>query len=76
VASQQVGGVTHDPNTFSQFHQSAFIHNDNDAVEEYTVTALCRHKATVSGIEAAMAADWTTAVATLGPPPIPAGYKG
>jgi len=65
-----------EPDTFSQFHQSAFIHNDKDAVEEYTFTALCQHKTTVSAIEAAMAADWTTAVAKLGLPPIPASYKG
>jgi hypothetical protein len=65
-----------EPDTFRQFHQSGFIHNDKDAVEEYTFRALCQHKTTVSAIEAAMATDWTTAVARLGLPPVPAGYQG
>lgn len=65
-----------EPNTFKQFHATTFIHNDKDAVEDYTFQAICDRKVTVSAVQRAMAADWTTAVATLGLPPIPSSYRG
>jgi hypothetical protein len=65
-----------EPNTFSQFKPSSYIHNDKDAVEDYLYQAICASKVTVTAVQNAMATDWTTAVATLGLPPIPAGYKG
>jgi hypothetical protein len=65
-----------EPNTFAQFKASAFVHNDKDAVEAYTFHAICAGKVTVTAVQNAMATDWSTAVATLGLPPIPATYQG
>lgn len=65
-----------EPNTFRQFRQSAFVHNDKDAVEAYTFHAICARKVTSSAVEKAMATNWTTAVSALKLPPIPASYKG
>jgi hypothetical protein len=65
-----------EPNTFSQFQSSAFVHNDKDAVESYTYHAICAHKVTVAAVQNAIATDWTTAVAKLGLPPMPATYHG
>ncbi len=52
---------------------STYVHNDKDAVESYTRTAICDGKVTVSAVQAAIATDWTTAVSKLGLPPMPAG---
>jgi hypothetical protein len=65
-----------EPNTFQQFKASAFVHNDKDVVEAYTFHAICDGKVSVTAVENAMAADWSTAVTTLGLPPIPADYTG
>jgi hypothetical protein len=65
-----------EPNTFSRFQPSQFVHNDKDAVESYTFHAICDRKVTVTAVQNAIAGDWTTAVATLGLPPIPADYQG
>lgn len=65
-----------EPNVNRQYPATAFVHNDKDAVEAYAFTALCDHQTSVSAVQRAMAADWTTAVATLGLPPIPPGYRG
>jgi hypothetical protein len=65
-----------EPNTFQQFKGSGFVHNDKDAVEAYIFHAICAGKVTVSTAQNAMATDWSTAVATLGLPPIPTGYNG
>jgi hypothetical protein len=65
-----------EPNVNRQYPATAFVHNDKDAVEAYTFTALCDHDAGVSAVQRAMATDWTTAVATLGLTPIPSGYRG
>jgi hypothetical protein len=65
-----------EPNTFRQFHETPDIHNDKDAVEDYTYAAICRGTVTVTQVQRVMAADWTTAVAKLGLPPIPADYTG
>jgi hypothetical protein len=65
-----------EPNTFSQFHGSAFVHNDKDAVESYTFHAICAHKTTVTAVQNAMAGDWSTVVSTVGLPPMPATYQG
>jgi hypothetical protein len=65
-----------EPNTFQQFHPSGFVHNDKDAIEAYTFHAICQGKVTVTAVQDAMATDWSTAVTTLGLPPIPADYRG
>ena len=65
-----------EPNTFAQFKGSAFVHNDKDAVEAYTFHAICAGTVSVTAVQNAMATDWSTAVATLGLPPVPADYKG
>lgn len=66
-----------EPNTFKIYRPSAVIRNDKDAVEAYLWRrGICAGKATVSAVQLALARDWTTAVATLGLPSIPAGYAG
>ncbi|NJC71164.1 hypothetical protein HC031_15800 [Planosporangium thailandense] len=64
-----------EPNTFTLFHPGTAVHNDKDVVESYTFHAICQHKVTASAVERAMATDWSTAVARLGLPPIPADYQ-
>ena len=58
------------------FKRGTYVRNDKDAVEDYTFQAICAGKTTVSAVQAAIVSDWTTAVAKLGLPPIPAGYTG
>jgi hypothetical protein len=65
-----------EPNVMRRFEASTYVRNDKDAVEAYTFDAVCDHRVTVSAVQRAMAGDWTTAVTTLGLPPIPAGYRG
>lgn len=65
-----------EPNNFQFFTPTSFLHNDKDTVESYTYHAICAGKVTVSAVQKAMATDWGTAVADLGLPPIPPGYKG
>ena len=65
-----------EPDTFQQFTSSEFVHNDKDAVEAYTYHAICDGKVTVTAVQNAMAHDWSTAVAALGLPPVPADYRG
>jgi hypothetical protein len=65
-----------EPNTSTRYRPSLYIHNDKDAVEDYTYQAICAHKTTVTAVQKAMAADWTTAVTALWLPPIPAHYRG
>lgn len=65
-----------EPNNFQSFKPSAYIHNDKDAVEDYTYQAICAGKVKASAVQRAMAADWGTAVAVLGLPAIPPNYKG
>lgn len=65
-----------EPNTFQQFRSSGFVHNDKDAVEAYTFHAICAGKVSVTAVQNAMATDWSTAVAVLGLPPVPADYQG
>jgi hypothetical protein len=64
-----------EPNTFEWYAGSAFIHNDKDAIERYTFDAICRHAVSVTAVQQAMATDWTTAVSTLGLPPLPDSYR-
>lgn len=71
-----MGNLWPEPDTFQQSRSSEFIHNDKDAVEEYTYHAICDGKVTVTAVQNAMATDWTTEVKKLGLPPIPAAYKG
>lgn len=65
-----------EPNTFQQFTSSGFVRNDKDTVEAYTYHAICDGKVSVTAVQNAMARDWSTAVAVLGLPSIPAGYRG
>ncbi len=65
-----------EPNTTTQFQPSTYVHNDKDAVESYTYRAICQGRVTVTAVRDAIDADWTTAVATLGLPPIPPDYRG
>jgi hypothetical protein len=65
-----------EPNTTALYRPSSYVHNDKDAVEDYTYQAICDGETTVTAVQKAMAANWTTAVATLGLPAIPAGYRG
>jgi hypothetical protein len=55
---------------------SAFIRNDKDAVEGWTFHKLCAGQINLIALQHAMATDWTTAVAVLHLPRIPAGYRG
>jgi hypothetical protein len=55
---------------------SAFIRNDKDAVEAWTFHKLCARQTNLIALQHAMATNWTTAVAVLHLPRIPAGYRG
>lgn len=44
--------------------------NSKDPVENALNRAVCAHKVTLAAAQAAIAADWTTALATLGLPPV------
>jgi hypothetical protein len=65
-----------EPNTTKLYRSSSYVHNDKDAIEDYTYQAICDHKTTVTAVQKAMASNWTTAVAALGLPAIPANYRG
>lgn len=65
-----------EPNTLTEYKGSAFVHNDKDEVEEYTYHAICDGKASVTAVQKAVAANWTTAVSVLGLAPIPTDYQG
>jgi hypothetical protein len=65
-----------EPNTTTLYKPGGFVHNDKDRVEQYTYNAICDHKVTVTAVQKAIDADWTTAVAKLGLPPIPATGRG
>jgi hypothetical protein len=65
-----------EPNTFRQFKRSADWVNDKDVVETYLFHAICDGKVPLGAARGAMDADWTTAVAKLGLPPIPDNYQG
>lgn len=65
-----------EPDKFQQFHRGSYVRNDKDVVEAYTFHAICDGKVSVTAVQRAMASDWTTAVRTLGLPPIPGDYRG
>ncbi|GAB2714037.1 hypothetical protein ACX801_18060 [Arthrobacter bambusae] len=54
---------------------SSMVHNTKDRVEDYVCTAIREHRVTLAPAQQAMTKDWTTAVAVLGLPPIPAGHE-
>lgn len=62
-----------EPNITREYAASSYVHNDKDAVESYTRTAICDGKVTVTAVQAAIASDWTTAVSKLGLAPMPMG---
>ena len=82
LVAMAVGGASDtrnlwpEPNTFRQFPRSSVWQNDKDAVETYLLHAICDGRISLGAARGAMAADWTTAVAKLDLPPIPAGYQG
>jgi hypothetical protein len=55
---------------------SSYVHNSKDRVEAYVCAAVRSGRAPLTAAQEAMASSWPTAVATLGLPPIPAGYRG
>lgn len=63
-----------EPDILKLYHSGM---NDKDTVETYLWhEGICTGKVKVGAVQLAMAHDWTTAVATLGLPSIPAGYTG
>lgn len=65
-----------EPNTLPTATASAFVHNDKDAIEAYTYHAICGRKVLFTAVQNAISSNWSTAVATLGLPNVPAGYRG
>ena len=65
-----------EPNTFRQFKPGNGRQNDKDVIETYLFHAVCDGTVPLSAVRAAMDADWTTAVRTLGLPAIPPDYQG
>lgn len=65
-----------EPNLLYEATGGAFIRNDKDQVEAYLFHAECAGRVQLASAQQALAANWTTAVATLGLPPIPASYRG
>lgn len=55
---------------------SSYVHNSKDRVEAYVCSAIRSGQAPLAAAQQAMASNWTSAVATLHLPPIPAGYQG
>lgn len=75
--SSDVRNLYPEPNNDAgHFAHTSFIHNDKDAVADYSHAAICVGKVTVTRVQRAIAANWTTAVQALGLPPIPASYRG
>lgn len=71
--SSDVRNLWPEPNTFKTATKSAYVHNDKDAVEAYTFHAIC---AGTADLQRDISKNWTTTVAALRLPPIPAGYTG
>lgn len=63
-----------EPDTVMTATPSRYVHNDKDAVEGWTFDALCAGTIQLGALQHAMAGNWSTAVAALGLPPVPAGY--
>lgn len=76
--SSDVRNLWPEPNVITPGHTDAggYAANDKDIVEVYLFHAVCTHKAELGAAQDAIAADWTTAVAVLHLPAIPAGYQG
>jgi hypothetical protein len=74
--SSDVRNLWPEPNVLYTGAGSSSVHNDKDRVETYLFHAQCSGKASLSAIQQAVSQNWTTAVAALGLPPIPAGYRG
>lgn len=70
--SSDVRNLWPEPNVLYTSIGSSFIHNDKDNVEEDLFHAQCAGQASLVVIQKAVSQDWTTAVASLGLPPIPA----
>lgn len=65
-----------EPNTLHTATASAYVHNDKDAVEAYTYHAICSRKVLFTAVQNDISSNWSTTVAELGLPAIPAGYRG
>ena len=74
--SSDVRNLWPEPNVLYSGAGSSSVHNDKDRVETYLFHAQCAGKASLSAIQQAISRNWTTAVAVLGLPPIPTGYRG
>ncbi len=75
--SSDVRNLYPEPNNDTgRFARTSFVHNDKDAVEDYTHAAICAGKVAMTRVQKAIAANWATAVQPLGLPPIPASYRG
>jgi len=74
--SSDVRNLWPEPNVLYTEQGSSFVRNDKDTVETYLFHAQCAGKATLAAIQHAVSQNWTTAVAVLRLPPIPAGYRG
>ncbi len=76
--SSDVRNLWPEPNVLTAGHTDAggYAANDKDIVEVYLFHAVCTRKAQLGAAQNAIAADWTTAVAVLHLPAIPAGYQG
>ena len=74
--SSDVRNLWPEPNILYAEEGSSFVHNDKDEVETYLFHAECAGKVSLTAIQRAISQNWTTAVAVLGLPPIPAGYRG
>ena len=76
--SSDVHNLWPETNRLTAGHTNAggYAANDKDIVEVYLFHAVCTRKAQLTAAQNAIAGDWTTAVAVLHLPPIPAGYQG
>ena len=76
--SSDVRNLWPEPNRLTAGHTNlgGYAANDKDIVEVYLFHAVCTRKAQLTAAQNAIAGDWTTAVAVLHLPPIPAGYQG
>ncbi|HEU5270022.1 MAG TPA: hypothetical protein VFU36_08865 [Jatrophihabitans sp.] len=71
--SSDVRNLWPEPNQLYTTTGSSFVHNDKDKVEQYLYHAQCGGKIGLRAIQQTISRDWTTAVASLRLPPIPAG---
>jgi hypothetical protein len=74
--SSDVRNLWPESNSLYTAKASAFVRNDKDQVEAYLFHAVCAGRASLGAVQRAVSSDWTAAVAGLGLPAIPTGYRG